>query len=298
MLQIKDIVKQYKDVTAVNGISFNVEPGKIFGLMGPNGAGKTTTIRMIMNIIEPSSGSILYNGEPVAGNIKNIVGYLPEERGLYKKSKVSEVIAYMGALKGADKRIIEKRTDEWLNKLEITGYKNKKIEELSKGNQQKIQFICSVIHDPEILVFDEPFSGFDPINQQNVKDIIMDFVKQGKIIILSTHQMDLAEKLCESIFLINKGKEVCHGNIEEVKRKYGNEIIKIEFSGDSQIFSNDANIKTADIYNNTAEIELVLGVKPQDYLKMIIDKVSVKSFSVLSPSLNKIFIDAIKGVDL
>ncbi|MBE2280207.1 MAG: ATP-binding cassette domain-containing protein, partial [Ignavibacteriaceae bacterium] len=201
MLQIKDIVKQYKDVTAVNGISFNVEPGKIFGLMGPNGAGKTTTIRMIMNIIEPSSGTILYNGEPVAGNIKNIVGYLPEERGLYKKSKVSEVIAYMGALKGADKRTIEKRTDEWLSKLEITGYKNKKIEELSKGNQQKIQFICSVIHDPEILVFDEPFSGFDPINQQNVKDIIMDFVKQGKIIILSTHQMDLAEKLCESIFL-------------------------------------------------------------------------------------------------
>ena len=294
MLQVNNLVKTFKDTVAVDNISFNVEPGKIFGLLGPNGAGKTTTIRMILNIIKPSTGTILFEGKPFSKEFFNIIGYLPEERGLYKKSKVLDTLLYFAGLKNMDKKSAIAESIKWLRKLEIENYKDKKIEELSKGNQQKVQFIVSIIHNPRLLIFDEPFGGFDPINQQLIKDILLSFVNSGKTIILSTHQMDTAEKLCSDIFLINKGKEVCSGSLTQIKKKFGTNNIKVEYEGDASFLNSDPSIVHVDRYSNYAEIQLLDSIRPNVFLKSIIDKINITQYSVIEPTLNKIFIDAIK----
>jgi ABC-2 type transport system ATP-binding protein len=296
MLEVKKIRKEFKDVVAVDDISFNVEPGKIFGLLGPNGAGKTTTIRMILNIIKPTSGEIMIDGRNVGKDFHNLTGYLPEERGLYKKSAVMDIIKYFAGLKGVSSAIAEKSGKQWLERLGISDYKKKKVQELSKGNQQKIQFIVAVIHDPSILVLDEPFSGFDPINQEIVRDEILRLKAEGKTIILSTHQMDMAEKMCESIFLINNGKEVCSGAINEVKRNFGKEFIKIEYEGEAEFIKQLAEVKTADIYGNFAEIELKDGVSPSTVLPKLFNNMTLRSFSIEAPTLNRIFIDTMKKI--
>lgn len=293
MLEVKNLVKEYKDVIAVNNISFKVKPGKIFGLLGPNGAGKTTTIRTVLNIIKPTSGEITYNGRIIGQEFFNFIGYLPEERGLYKKSKVADVLLYFAELKNIDKHNAIRKIDEWLKRLNISEYRTKKIEELSKGNQQKIQFITAVLHDPEILILDEPFSGFDPINQQQIRELISSFVDSGKYIILSTHQMETAEKMCTEIFLINKGKEVCSGELSEVKKRFGGNNIKLGFEGDAKFLTNDGRVIHLDQYNNYAEIQLQNNISPSEFLRSIIDKISITHFSVIEPTLNKIFIDVI-----
>jgi len=293
MLKVTKLVKEYKDVTAVNNISFSVKPGKIFGLLGPNGAGKTTTIRTVLNIIKPTSGEITYNNKAIGPEFFNIVGYLPEERGLYKKSKVSDVLLYFAALKNLDKHSASNKIDEWLKRLNISEYRNRKIEELSKGNQQKIQFITAVLHDPDILILDEPFSGFDPINQQQIRDLISSFVDSGKYIILSTHQMETAEKMCSEIFLINKGKEVCSGELSEIKKRFGGNNIKLGFDGDARFLTSDKRVLHFDHYNNYAEVQLSDDVYPSDFLKSIVNKLTITHFSVVEPTLNKIFIDVI-----
>lgn len=293
MLEIKNLVKEYKDVTAVNDISFVVQPGKIFGLLGPNGAGKTTTLRTVLNIIKPTTGEITFKGKLLGQEFFNIIGYLPEERGLYKKSKVADVLTYFAELKNIDRHDALLHIDTWLKKLGISEYKNKKIEELSKGNQQKVQFISAVLHDPEILILDEPFSGFDPINQLLIKDLISSFVDSGKYIILSTHQMETAEKMCSEIFLLNKGKEVCSGELSEVKKRFAGNNIKLGFNGDARFLNSDTRVSHFDIYNNSAEIQLIDSVRPSEFLKSIVDRLSVTHFSVVEPTLNKIFIDVI-----
>ena len=293
MLKVTKLVKEYKEVTAVNNISFSVKPGKIFGLLGPNGAGKTTTIRTVLNIIKPTFGEITYNNKAIGPEFFNIVGYLPEERGLYKKSKVSDVLLYFAALKNLDKHTASNKIDEWLKRLNISEYRNRKIEELSKGNQQKIQFITAVLHDPDILILDEPFSGFDPINQQQIRDLISSFVDSGKYIILSTHQMETAEKMCSEIFLINKGKEVCSGELSEIKKRFGGNNIKLGFDGDARFLTSDKRVLHFDHYNNYAEVQLSDDVHPSDFLKSIVNKLTITHFSVVEPTLNKIFIDVI-----
>lgn len=295
MLEVKNLVKTYGSVTAVNNLSFSVRPGKIFGMLGPNGAGKTTTIRTILNIIKPNSGEVLLNQKPVTKDLFNSIGYLPEERGLYKKSKVSDVITYLANLKGMHANAIKNELDKWLKKMEISHYKDRKIEELSKGNQQKIQFISAVIHNPELLILDEPFSGFDPINQQLVKDVILDLLDNGKIIILSTHQMDTAEKLCSEILLINEGKEVLSGELSEIKKKFGGNHVMFAYEGDVKLLNEMDEVISFEIYSNTAEVHLKDEVKPELFLKKIINKVTVKQFSIIEPTLNKIFIDSIKN---
>lgn len=293
MLEINNLVKEYKDVTAVNNISFKVKPGKIFGLLGPNGAGKTTTIRTILNIIKPTSGEITYNGKEIDQSFFNIIGYLPEERGLYKKSKVADVLTYFAELKNVDRKQATHLIDNWLTKLGISSYRNKKIEELSKGNQQKIQFISAVLHEPEILILDEPFSGFDPINQLQIREFISEFVDSGKCIILSTHQMDTAEKMCSEIFLINKGKEVCSGELTKIKKSFGGNNIQLGFDGDVKFLTQDRRIVHYDVYNSYAEIQLRDDILPSEFLKSVIDKITVTHFVVIEPTLNKIFIDVI-----
>lgn len=294
MLVLKDVIKEYKNVTAVNNISFSIEKGKIFGLLGPNGAGKTTTIRMILNVIKPTSGEITFNGKIIDNDFQGIVGYLPEERGLYKKSKVIDIIIYLGELKGLTKKLAEENSLFWLKKLDIINYKHTKLEELSKGNQQKIQFIAAILHNPEVLILDEPFSGFDPVNQQLVKDIIVDLAKEGKIIILSTHQMDIAEKLCNQIFLINKGKEVFSGQLFDIKKNFGSDTIKIEFDDDSHKLNNIPGILHSDIFSNYAELQLAENISTNDFIKTAADIINLKGFSIIEPSLHRIFIEEIK----
>ena len=281
MLIVKNLVKEFKNIRAVDNISFKVEEGKIFGLLGPNGAGKTTTIRIALNIIKPTSGSISFEGKPVTNEFFNVIGYLPEERGLYKRSKVIDSIIYFAELKNMSRKKALEEADYWLKKLEAAEYRDNKLQELSKGNQQKIQFIISVIHNPKLL------------NQQLIKETILSFVDSGKIIILSTHQMETAEKLCSEIFLINKGKEVVSGSLSQVKKKYGGNNIKIEYSGDASFIKNLHFVKQVDIYSNYAEIQMKDGILPAELLKAVVDKINISSFSVIEPTLNKIFIDVI-----
>lgn len=294
MLLVENLVKEFQNTTAVDNISFKVEPGKIFGLLGPNGAGKTTTLRTVLNIIKPTSGKVLFNDQPITGKFLNSIGYLPEERGLYRKSKVIDVILYFAELKNMRRTEAVKQADRWLKRLDIFHYRSNKIDELSKGNQQKVQFIMSVIHNPQLLIFDEPFTGFDPINQQEIRELIFSFESEGKIIILSTHQMETAEKLCADIFLLNKGKEVTSGKLSHIKKEFGGNHVEIKFSGDVSFLSSMAEVITIDTYNNYAEIHLKDVVEPSDFLKKIIDRIDITHFSVIEPTLNRIFIDLIK----
>ncbi len=294
MLKVENLTKEFKGVTAVKDLSFAVAPGKIFGLLGPNGAGKTTTIRTVINVLKPTSGKIYFDDKPLTEKFYNLVGYLPEERGLYKKSKVWDVILYLAEIKGMAAKEAKSKAQEWLRVFEIENYRDKKIEELSKGNQQKVQFISSIIHDPGLLILDEPFSGFDPINQQFIKDLILSMAKSGKIIILSTHQMETAERLCTDILLINKGKEVCSGQLSDVKNKFGSNMIKVEYNGDGSFLNSLPEVKRIDNYSNYAEIQLEDNISPHVFLRKIVTGIDVKYFSVIEPSLNKIFIDLIQ----
>jgi len=296
MLVVENLRKEYKNVVAVDNISFKVEEGRIFGILGPNGAGKTTTIRTVLNIIKPDSGQITFKGKPITNEFFNIIGYLPEERGLYRKSKVIDVIQYFAGLKKMPRKKAYSEAKYWLQKLEIEQYIDKRIEELSKGNQQKIQFIISVIHKPKLLILDEPFTGFDPISQTLIKEMILSFITSGKIIILSTHQMETVEKLCPDILLMNKGKEVYKGTLNNLKRNFGVNTVKIAFEGDAGFIGFLPEVKNIDRYSNYAEVQLNENVDPSEFLKILVDKIRIKHFSVLEPTLNKIFIDVIKQI--
>ena len=293
MLVVENLRKEYKNIVAVDNISFKVEEGRIFGILGPNGAGKTTTLRAVLNIIRPTSGKITFNNKPITNEFLNTIGYLPEERGLYKRSKVTDVILYFAGLKKMPRNKALSEAKSWLKKLEIEQYADKKIEELSKGNQQKVQFIVSVVHDPDLLILDEPFTGFDPINQTLIKETVLSFVTAGKIIILSTHQMETVEKLCSDILLINKGVELYQGSLGNLKKNFGTNTVKIEFDGDAEFISSLNGVQNVDRYRNYAEVQLKDNIDPSEFLKMIVNKIKIKSFSVLEPTLNKIFIDVI-----
>lgn len=229
MLVISELSKQYGTFKALDSISFSAESGKICGIVGPNGAGKTTTIRIILGILGANSGTITYKGNPISDIPRSAFGYLPEERGLYKQSTVQETLLYLGALKNPDKQKLKQQIDQWLERFLIPEYKHKKIEELSKGNQQKIQFIASVLHDPELLIIDEPLSGLDPLNQELFKDIVKELRTQGKTIIFCTHQLGIAEVLCDSVIMLNKGKVAMSGSMDELLRSGTSDMI-IEYS--------------------------------------------------------------------
>ena len=294
MLVVNNLVKRFNSTLAVDDLSFTVKSGNIFGLLGPNGAGKTTTIRTILNIIKPYSGEIIFDGKPITYEYYNIIGYLPEERGLYKRSKVKDVLVYFASLKNVKRKDAIQLSDKWLNKLNISNLREKRIEQLSKGNQQKVQLIAAIIHNPRLLILDEPFTGFDPINQQEVKDLILSFLSEGKTIILSTHQMDLAEKLCEEILLINDGKEVCIGKLSEIKKRFGGNNIRLGFRGNGNYLKEFPDILKFDSYSNYTDVQLKDDVNPSEFLKKLIEKIEVHHFSIIEPTLNKIFIDLIK----
>ena len=295
MLGVNEITKDFEGVRAVDTLSFHVEPGDIYGLLGPNGAGKTTTIRMIMQIIQPDTGSITLDGEPLTLAQKDRIGYLPEERGLYQKMKTREVVEYFAALKNMDPKRAKENTNFYLERFDLLDRAEDKIEELSKGNQQKIQFTISIIHEPKLLILDEPFSGLDPMNQVLIKEIIGELQERNTTILLSTHQMEQVEKLCERICLISRGEAVLNGNLREIKREYGTQTIRIDSDESLVQLKNDPSFIRTEIENGTFLGELKETVSPHDYLRSLVDKYSIRKFEVVEPSLEQIFIDQVRG---
>jgi ABC-2 type transport system ATP-binding protein len=296
MLNVSRLRKQYSTVLAVDDVSLQVERGKILGLLGPNGAGKTTTIRMILDIIQPDSGTITYDGKPFSDAVRNIVGYLPEERGLYRKNKVINAIMYFASLRGIPRDEAKRRAYTWLKRFDLLNYYDRKLDELSKGNQQKVQFITSILHDPQLVILDEPFSGLDPINQIMLKDIFVEMKEQGKAVIFSTHQMDHAEKLCDDICLINSGRVILEGAVQEVKGRYGKNTIQMIYSGDGSFLKSLPNVKAAYVYENYAELVLDSDSHENHLLAEIAGKINVRKYENVEPSLNAIFLELV-GAD-
>ncbi len=296
MLQVRNLRKEFDSVVAVDGVSLTVERGELFGLLGPNGAGKTTTIRTVLNIIRPDGGDILFDGKPFSEDAWNTIGYLPEERGLYRKSRVLNTIAYFGALKGMEEREAKRAAHGWLERFGLVDRAGSRINELSKGNQQKVQFITAVLHRPHLLILDEPFAGFDPVNQVLLKDILMDLRSQNVAIIFSTHQMEQVEKLCDNIALINKGKPVLSGSLREIKQRHGKNSVHLEFQGDGTLLKGLPGVKTADVYQNYAELELVDIGRAGELLHHMDTQIQLRKFEVVEPSLNSIFIGVVGGV--
>ncbi len=293
ILKITNVSKKFGDYHAVDNLTMQVKEGVIFGLLGPNGAGKTTTIRMITNIIFPDTGEILIMGEKINPELKNKIGYLPEERGLYKKNKVIEQLEYFGRLKGLTQKDANQRARFWLNKVGASGWETKKIEELSKGMAQKVQFVATVLHSPSLLILDEPFSGFDPINTELLKNIILEMRANGTTIILSTHQMYQVEQLCDEILMINQGKVVLSGNLRDVKKQYGTNHVIIEFEGDGDFINNIENIKIIDKSSRRVEFRVDNYDEAQLVIKNAINNNKITKFDIQEPPLNEIFIDVV-----
>ncbi len=291
-VEVKNIVKSYTDKVAVNDLSFLVSGNEIFGLIGPNGAGKTTTIRMMMDIIKPDSGKINILGEKLSEASKNKLGYLPEERGLYKKLTVIDSIIYLASLKGMDRRMAKERAEELLKKTGMLANRDKKIEELSRGMGQIIQFIVTIIHDPQLVILDEAFSGLDPVNTELLKGLIVDLRNQGKAIILSTHQMNQVEELCDRILMIDNGHAVLYGNLKEIKSNYKSNSVILDFEGElGQQVPGVAEKRVSKDY-----IELILdgSATPKQILERLVNAgITINRFEVVIPSLNEIFLKVV-----
>lgn len=292
-VELKNVQKSYDEFVAVSDLSLSVRAGGIYGLLGPNGAGKTSTIRMIMGITVPDSGSISIFGQPLSRAHMDQFGYLPEERGLYKKMKVLEHLIFLGQLKGLGKADANKRALSWCERFELTAWTDKKVEELSKGMQQKVQFIGAVLHDPKLIIMDEPFSGLDPANAVGLKDALLELAKSGKTILLSTHRMDQAERLCQSICLINHGKVVIEGELNQVKAKYGRANVQIRYEGDAGFLHEPKLVQSFNDYGNYVEVRLAPGADPQDLLLLASSRARLNKFEVMEPSLEEIFIEAV-----
>jgi len=302
LLQIQNITKQFSNHLALDDVSFNIEKGKIFGLLGPNGAGKTTLIRILTRITTPDKGDVLLNGKPVSEKDLETIGYLPEERGLYKKMEVGEQALYLAQLKGLSHHEAMKRLKHWFIKFEIEGWWKRKVEELSKGMQQKMQFITTIIHEPKLLILDEPFSGFDPINTNLLKEEILHLKEKGTTIILSTHNMASVEEICDDIVLINKSKKILEGNITELKNRFKKHRYIIEIEKFYKLidieFPNYMNIiSTTEKKDSTIYDIQVLSGNANELLTFFMNHGTVVSFQELLPSMNDIFIEQVKNSD-
>jgi ABC-2 type transport system ATP-binding protein len=290
-LEVRHLKKSFGKVKAVDDASFNVPEGAVFGLIGRNGAGKTTTIRMMMNIYMPDSGEVILREAPVTEDFKQKVGYLPEERGLYKKMNVWDTLMFFAEIKGKSGKDIEKKANDYLKQFQLIDRKTSKIQDLSKGNQQKIQFIATILHDPEFLILDEPFSGLDPINTDLLRQIIIDLKNQGKVIILSTHLMDFAERMCDHIAMIDNGKIILHGSLAEIKKEFGNRNVNITYDGNISFLQNNSIIESIQDFGNTTGITVKEESQTQDLLKLLLENnVTIRRFNANDISLHEIFV--------
>ena len=291
-VQFNNVCKSYNDNLVVDSISFSVGKGEIFGLIGPNGAGKTTTIRMMMDITKPDSGEINVLGESLSEDTKNRIGYLPEERGLYKKLTVLESLTYLASLKGIKPRLVNSRAEELLERVGMLPHKEKKIEELSRGMGQIIQFLVTIIHDPQLVVLDEPFAGLDPVNTELLKEIILELRNQDKAIILSTHMMNEVETLCDRILMINKGRTVLYGELAEIKSRYRNNSVFLKFDGALGEIEGVVGKKT---HGDYVELFLDGETPPQKILGQLVSHgVEINQFEVSTPPLNEIFLQVVE----
>jgi ABC-2 type transport system ATP-binding protein len=292
MIELESVTKSYRKLKAVDNLSVKAEKGEIFGIIGPNGAGKSTTIRMILDIIKPDHGLISLMGEK-APNLDRI-GYLPEERGLYKKETVQSMLIYLGRLKGASYSDLNNGLDLWLKRFDLVEWRHKKIESLSKGMSQKVQFISALLHDPDILILDEPFSGLDPLSVEVLKEAIMEEAARGKTVLFSTHVMEQAEKLCHKILLLNKGQTLINGPLAQIKQKVGNRNIQIEFDGDATFIKKLPQVESVTLYPRYLEAVVKEEGQADSLIKEIVPRLSVKRFEVMEPSLHSLFLSLCK----
>jgi ABC-2 type transport system ATP-binding protein len=293
VVEVSHVNKSFADMKAVDDLSFLVSEGEIFGLIGPNGAGKTTTIRMMMDIIKPDSGEVTILGERLNEATKNKIGYLPEERGLYKKLRVSDAIAYLASLKGMDRQSSAEKADELLAQTGMLENKRKKVEEMSRGMAQIIQFITTIIHDPQLVVLDEPFSGLDPVNTELIRDMFLDLRNEGKAVILSTHQMNQVEELCDRILMVNHGRAVLYGDLKEIKSRYQSDSVILDYKGELGEVPG-----TIERHTHKNYVELVLDGKttPKEVLAYLASRdITINRFEIASPPLNEIFLREVGG---
>lgn len=287
-VEVNNVTKKYGGRAVVDDVSFTVSGHEILGLIGPNGAGKTTNIRMVMDVIKPDSGSVLIFGKKFNDELKDLIGYLPEERGLYRKSHIIDIMVYLASLKGMPAQKARQRADDLLARVGFQNYRNRKIEELSHGMAQIVQILVAILHDPQVIILDEPFNGLDPVNVKMVKDMILELKTQGKAIMLSTHRMNEVEELCNRIFMISKGKNVLYGDITEIKNKYRSDSVLVECEGD---IANIAGLDIKPVKNHTFEIQAHGKMTHQQLLEILVSrKITINKFEVSTPSLNDIFI--------
>jgi ABC-2 type transport system ATP-binding protein len=292
-LQLKNVRKAYQGHVAVKGLDLEVPKGSVFGLLGPNGAGKTTSIRMAMDIIGPDTGEVLILGRKSDKSLRDRIGYMPEERGLYQKMIVEELLVFMAELKGVKPAESKRRMMPWLEKFGLGGWHRKKANELSKGMQQKVQFIQTLLHDPEILILDEPTSGLDPVGTNVMRDAMIELSRAGKTLIVSSHQMATVEQMCDRVVLINKGEKVLDGRVSEIKASYGKNTLILAFEGDGSFLKTLPGVASVNDHGRYAEIKLGPGADPQAILKAASDKLKITKFEVVEPSLHDIFIERV-----
>jgi ABC-2 type transport system ATP-binding protein len=291
---IEGVTKRFDTLTAVSDLHLTIREGALFGLLGPNGAGKTTTLRMILRILFPDEGTIHVLGKPLGEETQDRIGYLPEERGLYQRMTVQQVLTLLGSLKGLHEAEAARRARQWLERLEIGSWGSRKINELSKGMQQKVQFIAAVLHEPPLLVLDEPFMGFDPVNAAVIKDVMIDLHDHGTTIILSTHRMEQVEMMCQSICLINKGRQVLVGDLREIKRAYGRNTVRLEYVANGGAFALDRFAVSVNRYGAVVEARLRPEVDPQEILKAAVAQgVQLARFELVEPPLADIFVEKV-----
>ena len=290
ILQVHHLTKRYGDLVAVDDLSFEVEPGEVFGLLGPNGAGKTTTIRMILDIIPPDAGRItVLGGSPAAAQPR--IGYLPEERGLYRNVRVLDMLVYLAELKGADRARARQRALEWLARMGLEDRAHSKVKDLSRGMQQRIQIVAAIVHDPDLVFLDEPFQGLDPVNVERVKGVIADLRREGKTVVLSTHQMNLVEVLCDRILLINRGRSVLYGPLAEIKRQFAPHAVRVRAP---EIPPGLPGVVAVEIKDGAFHLSLAEGTAPRDVLRALVDRgVDVQAFEVAPVPLEEIFIQVV-----
>lgn len=296
-LEVKNLSKSFGEIRAVNNASFVVPEGSIFGLIGRNGAGKTTTIRMMMNIYQPDSGEVILRGVQVGQEFKNKVGYLPEERGLYRKMKIIDLLMFFAEIKGRKGREIRERAHDYLDRFSLLDRKNAKVEDLSKGNQQKVQFIATILHEPEFIILDEPFSGLDPINTNILKDIILQLKAKGKVIILSTHLMDFAERMCDHVAMINNGEVIMCGAMNQLKQEHGKNIVSIDYEGDISFLDNLPYIEKISHFGSSVSVKIRESGDAQKLLSELSTRgIIVNRFSTNQISLQELFVN-LAGVE-
>jgi ABC-2 type transport system ATP-binding protein len=297
-IELTNVSKAFGKFRAVDNLSLSIPRGAMFGLLGPNGAGKTTSIRMIMNITAPDSGEIRILGRPMDRDTQNRIGYLPEERGLYRKMKVIDHLYFLAAIKEVSREEARRRIADWLDKMELRPWLNKKVDELSKGMQQKIQFIATIVHDPDILILDEPFSGLDPINVALMRDFFLEFRARGKTIVFCTHVLEQAEKLCDEICLMARSRKILEGTLKDLKRKFSQDLLRISLDASLADVTALPGVATAKALNGTFVVSLTPGTDRREFLKRTLDRYRIDAFSQKEPELEEIYIDAVKSAGI